>query len=93
MDTPINKIISQVCYETNVTVAMIMSSSHEEKIIKAKHLAIYLLKKRTGLTLKTIGKKFNLGHSSVIMAIKSVENQAKYDDDYKQLLETLNCKL
>lgn len=77
LPTP-NLIISQVCYFYNIEDQVIRGNQRTKGIIEARQIAMYLVKKKTTLSLNDIGKEFNKNHTTVMHAIEAIE--AKLDD-------------
>ena len=52
---------------------------------------MYLLRRRTGLTLKEIGRMFHRDHTSIIHAIKTIDEvlSLKFENDYKEEVKRL----
>lgn len=58
-----------------------------------RYIAMYMLSKKTHLSLVNIGDMFNRDHTTVINAIKRVEEMAKTDDIIKNTLEDMERKM
>ena len=90
-----NRIINEICDFYSLTHAQIKGKCRVRGYIKARFIAMYLLRRRTGLTLKEIGRMFHRDHTSIIHAIKTIEEvlSLKYENDYqdeiKRLLEII----
>ena len=52
---------------------------------------MYLLRKRTGLTLAEIGRIFHRDHTSIIHACQTIEEvlSLRYDNDYQEEIKKL----
>jgi chromosomal replication initiator protein len=57
--------------------------SRKGELIKARQIAMYFIKKHTILSLHEIGRLFNKDHSTVISAIRNVNNYIDTDKNYK----------
>ena len=68
---------------------------NKEKILSKKRgniyrqLLLYLVKKRTSLTLKEIGKLFNMDYSAVSFAAKRFEERLKKDNRALQMIDKI----
>jgi chromosomal replication initiation ATPase DnaA len=85
------KIIEQICDFYGVTAAQIKGKCRLRGYVKARFVAIFLLRTRTGLTLKEIGRMFHRDHTSMIHAIKTINEvmSLKFENDYKDEIERL----
>ena len=90
-----NQIINNICDFYSLTPAQIKGKCRLRGHIKGRFIAMYLLRRRTGLTLKEIGRMFHRDHTSIIHAIKTIDEvlSLKYENDYqyeiKKLLEII----
>ena len=85
------KIIEQICDFYGVTAAQIKGKCRLRGYVKARFVAIFLLRTRTGLTLKEIGRMFHRDHTSMIHAIKTINEvmSLKFENDYKEEIKKL----
>lgn len=84
------EIIKEVSKYYGITLHVMRTSSRKAEIIKAKHIAMYMLRLLNGYTFQQIADIFWINnHSSVISAIKSVNNQMDTNYDYKSEIEEL----
>lgn len=84
------EIIKEVSEYYGITLDLMRTSSRKAEIIKAKHIAMYMLRLLKGYTFQQIADVFWLNsHGSVISAIKSVNNQKDTNHDYKNEIEEL----
>ncbi len=61
----------------------------KSKIIEARQVAMYLIRKTTHLTLTGIGELFNRNHATVIHACKVVENYRETDKNFNEKFNDL----
>ena len=73
----VERIIAAVAEEYDVSTADIMSKKKTENIANARHVAIYLVKRMTGATLKSIGDTFKRDHTTVLSSCNKVELNIK----------------
>jgi chromosomal replication initiation ATPase DnaA len=85
------KIIEQICDFYGVTTAQIKGKCRLRGYVKARFLAMFLLRTRTGLTLKEIGRIFHRDHTSIIHAIKTINEvmSLKFENDYKEEIKKI----
>ena len=77
-------IISQVCKFYSVDEILLRGSQKTKGTAEARQVAMYLIRKLTNLSFPDIGKEFARDHSTVIYAIRKVENALKAGDETMQ---------
>ncbi|MEJ5166762.1 MAG: helix-turn-helix domain-containing protein, partial [Thermoanaerobaculia bacterium] len=55
----------------------------------ARNISIYLIKKYTSLSLKEVGKLFNMDYSAVSQCAKRVANDKKIEDKLKKIEDAI----
>ena len=75
----IENIQNQVALHCGVTVAEMLGSSREERIDKARKVAMYISRKYTTQSLPAIARAFGKTHATVIHACKTVEGRISKD--------------
>ena len=73
-------IISQVCKFSSVVETVLRGTLKNKGVAEARQVAMYLIRKLTNLSLPDIGKEFAKDHSTVLYAIRKVENALKNGD-------------
>jgi chromosomal replication initiator protein len=86
-----NQIINDVCDFYGLTPIQVKGKSRLRGFVKARFISMYLLRRRTGLTLKEIGRMFHRDHTSIIHAIQTIDEvlSLKYDNDYQEEIKKL----
>jgi chromosomal replication initiation ATPase DnaA len=90
-----SKIIDEICDFYGLTQAQVKGKCRLRGYVKARFVAMFMLRTRTGLTLKEIGRMFHRDHTSIIHAIKTINEvlSLKFENDYqneiKRLLEII----
>lgn len=62
-----------------------------------KHIAIYIMVKRLRCSLKSLGRLFNVHHSTIIYSVKLVDGQITarheniYKSDLQKIIDTMQC--
>lgn len=80
----IEKIVKAVSARTQVSVSDILSQSRESRIIKARHLSMWICRFYTKASLQTIANVHNCKrHATVINAAKQIDNQCYTDKSFK----------
>ncbi len=89
IDTIIERVLHVVSEKYDVKIDELKSKKRGEKIAGARHVAIYLIKKITDLTLKEIGNIFSRDHATVISSIEKVESNIKTKNNYEEDIQSL----
>jgi chromosomal replication initiator protein len=77
-------IISQVCKFYSVDETTLRGTLKNKGTAEARQIAMYLIRKLTNLSLPDIGKEFARDHSTVLYAIRKVEQSLKKGDETLQ---------
>jgi len=87
-------IINTIAGCLNMTSDEVISDCRRKDYVKARHIAMYALRKFTDMTFWRIGMIFKRDHATVIYAIRSVETQENiyraYRNELDQILNKLN---
>lgn len=88
-------IIKVVCDYFKVTESQLKGKKRDASIVLPRHIAIYLIKKYTNLSLKEIAKHVGKkDHSTIIHSISKIEKQIKIDQnlstDVMNIISLLN---
>lgn len=86
----IDRIISEVSRTFNVTPDEIMSKSHASHIVRARQVAIFVVRNITGLKQKDIGQKFGgFDHTTVLYALRKVDNMMQADSSFRDTVNDI----
>ena len=77
-------VISQVCKFYSVDEVVLRGSLKNKGTAEARQVAMYLIRNLVKLSLPDIGKEFARDHSTVLYAIRKVEQQLKKGDENLQ---------
>ena len=88
-DAMIERILSAVSKAYGVPEDQMKSKKKTDNIANARHVAIYLIKQNTELTLKEIGAIFGRDHSTVISSIDKVDKNIKTVNNYESQINLL----
>ncbi len=95
-DAMIERILTAVSKHYGIPVEDMKSKKRTENIANARHVAIYLIKQNTELTLKEIGGIFGRDHATVMASIDKVDINIKtvngYERDVKKLMREIKGK-
>ena len=90
----IDKILEVVAAHRNLKVHDLTGAKRTKDIAESRMLAMYLSRNLTDQSLKDIGQAFGgRNHTTVIHAIKQVENDCATNEELKRTVITLKRKL
>lgn len=90
----IEDIKEEVVNYYKLSLELVESKSRKHEIALARQMAMYLAKKMTPSSLKTIGSYFgNRDHSTVLHSCQAIENYLVTDNNVKSAFETLSKQL
>lgn len=82
------------CDYLDIPEDLVRGRTRKKEVVQARQIAMYFAKQITKHSLKTIGQDFGgRDHSTVIHAVKSVENQMDTDTTYRQTVDAIGKKL
>ena len=79
-------IINEIARYFQVTVEDIKGISRQKNIVTSRHIAAYLIRNLTNLSLPGIGTALNRDHATILASIRKIENQIRSD---KKLADTI----
>ena len=83
-DILVSRILSTVSKRNGITVEDITSKKKTDNIANARHVAIYIMRSLTDMSLKDIGKIFGRDHSTVLSSLNKVETNIKTKNNYER---------
>ena len=83
-DILVSRILNTVSKKNGITVEDITSKKRTDSIANARHVAIYIMKSLTEMSLKDIGKIFGRDHSTILSSINKVETYIKTKNNYER---------
>lgn len=90
----IESIQNFVCEYFGIDTNKVREKTRKQEIVEARQIAMYLSKKFTKSSLKTIGLHFGgRDHSTVIHAISTVEERISTSPKHKRMLEELHQRI
>lgn len=81
-------IVCQVCGD--VTPDEVMSSARSRRVSFARHLAIYMLSPRAGMTTSKVGALFGRDHATVLHAVQVIDGIRAIPQMYVKENEIIN---
>lgn len=83
-----------VCREFGISRAEMLSQRRTKNLIVPRHIALYLSKKLTPLSLPSIGKRFGgRDHTTALSAIRRIEHLMAKDSDLASRINMLEERL
>ncbi len=89
----VDRILNVVAANYGVTVEDIKGTKRNANIATARHMAIYLMRHNTELSLTEIGKIFSRDHSTTISSLKKIEDEKKVEPYMHSLIGELTKKI
>ena len=90
-DAMVEKILLHTSKKYGVSVDDIKSKKKTDSIANARHIAVYIIRKLTDLSLKEIGKVFGRDHSTIISSINkidiNIQTVKNYESDINMLIK------
>jgi len=86
----VSKIKRVVAAYYGVAVSDIISPRRQQSIVRRRHVAVYITKRMTSLSLPAIGRAFgNRDHTTILQAVRNVERRLECEPDLASQIETL----
>ncbi len=93
-EVSIREIINVAAEYFNVDPEDILSSSRKQPVVRARQVAMYVVRNFTNIPLDRIGKEFgNKDHSTVIYACRKVNEMLKTDRRLKDIVDQIKKKV
>lgn len=93
-ESVIDKIFSYAEKRYGVTAEELKSAKRNAEIIAARHYSIYLIRKTTNLSQKSIAKLFNKkDHTTVINSISVIERKMQKEPAFEKEIQTIILEL
>ena len=92
-DALVNRIIDEVCSRYGISSEDVKSKKRNENIAGARHVAIYLIREMTDLSLKEIGNVFGRNHATVLSSIDKVDILIKTKNGYEEEIKSIQSKV
>lgn len=87
-------ILSIVANYFNITSDEILSSKRTQEISYARHIAMYLMRECTGLSLPKIGKELGgRNHATILNGINNIKASMEKNEDTKKIIDELVANL
>ncbi|MDD6799803.1 MAG: chromosomal replication initiator protein DnaA [Firmicutes bacterium] len=89
----VDKILNLVTKKYGVTVEALKGKGRSSELTAPRHIAIYIIRTMTDMSLPAIGKVFNRDHSTIINSLETVENKIKTNPQYEAEVKGLISEL
>ena len=73
VDDQVNEVIENASKAYNIPISEIKGKSRQQDLVVARHIAIYNLRNKVGLSFPAIGKIFNRDHTTIMHACDKVQ--------------------
>jgi len=73
----IGKIVEKVSTKYGITPEDLKGKKRTKEIVNPRHIAIYIIRKMTDLSLPAIAKIFDRDHTTVMSSLKNIEDEIK----------------
>ena len=73
-------IISQVCKFYSIDEAVIRGNQRTKNVAEARHIAVYLIRKLTNLSLPAIGTELGKDHTTILYSVEKIEKALQIGD-------------
>ena len=88
-DAVVEKVLLRVSKKYGVSIEDLKSKKKTDRIASARHVAIYVIRKLTDMSLKEIGKIFGRDYSTIISSINKVELNIRTIKNYEGEINAL----
>lgn len=79
-----HEIMYKIANHYGVEYQLLKSSTRKMQVVKARHISIYLIHKKTKLYYTEIGRLFNRDHSTIIDTKQVIEGRIQVDKHFAQ---------
>lgn len=89
----IDKVAQVVAEFYNVTLVDFKSSSRNQKVSSARHIAVYLAREITEKSFESIAEYFNKKHTTMLYSYEKIRDEIKINKDLDSAISELRRKL
>jgi len=89
-DEKLKRIVAVVAKKYGISTSDIMGTKRNKEISFPRHIAIYLARKTTAMSLPQIGKFFSRDHTTVMSSINAIEGEIKRSPNLEFELKELS---
>ena len=88
-DAMVERILAATAKKYGISVEDIKSKKKTDSIANARHMAVYIIRKLTNLSLKETGKIFGRDHSTALASVQKIEVNIKTVNNFERDLNLL----
>ena len=85
----IDRIISEIAKKYHITPEEIKGKKRSKDVAMARHVAVYIIRKATDMSLKSIGKIFDRDHTTMMSSLDVVEAEMEADATFEHEVNAL----
>ncbi len=89
----IDKVAKTAAEYYNVTLQDFKSSSRNQKVSSARHVAVYLAREITGKSFESIAEYFNKKHTTMLYSYEKIKEDLKTNKDLDRAISEIKNKL
>ena len=87
-------IITYICAYCGVDEDTLRGQSRGREVVSARQIAIYLIRRMSGLSLEEIGREFgDRDHSTILHSLKKVEQQMRTDPAFAEKVKEITTNI
>ena len=87
------RVESVVGSALNIEPRQLVSSQRTARIVFARQVAMYFMKKLLGMSLSAIGERYDRDHTTVLHAVRAIDARRRCDPEVRRLVVMLEEKL
>ena len=88
-EVTVDRIISEISKKYHITPEEIKGKKRTKDIAMARHVAVYVIRKATDMSLQSIAKIFGRDHTTMMSSIDVVENDMEVDASFEHEVKSL----
>jgi len=88
-----DQIITVASRYFSIPVEDVKGRRRKKEIVHARHVAMYLIREMTDMTLQAIGAVFNKDHSSVLTSCDKIKKECDNDAEMRRTVDTLRSRV
>lgn len=88
-EVTVDRIISEISKKYHITPEDIKGKKRTKDVAMARHVAVYVIRKATDMSLQSIAKIFGRDHTTMMSSIDVVENDMEVDASFEHEVKSL----
>lgn len=90
---PVERVETLVTEALDLAAPALLSSQRNARLVFARQVSMYLMRKHIGLSLAAIGERYGRDHTTVLHAVRAIEARKAGDPEVRRLVSTLEERL